>query len=340
MSTRSQMTFFPEPAPVEPIVEDEARALAARLPPGVRFGCCTWTFPGWAGVVYRGRPSLPQLQRHGLHACARWPLFGAVEIDHTFYRPPSADDLRRLARELPPGFPALSKVWSELTTHTFPNHPRLGERAGSRNHRFLDPALAREVVAPYAEAFGEHAGPLIFQLPPVPDMPHRDPAQFARLVDRLLGALPAELRYAFELRNRELLTPRYLDVLRAHGAAHVISFYPAMPSVGEQAAFLENGGIFTARFAVARLLHPPGTDYESRRLLCEPFDALRDPQPAMREDVRRLAETCVADGRELFVMVDNKAEGSAPLTVRALAELISRPINSAINSATEPPIPA
>ncbi|HZS41024.1 MAG TPA: DUF72 domain-containing protein [Polyangia bacterium] len=325
----SQLTFFPEPAPVEPVVDDEARALAARLPAGVRFGCCTWTFPGWAGLVYRGRPSLAQLQRHGLRACSRWPLFGAVEMDHTFYRPPSADDLRRLARELPPGFPALSKVWSELTTHTFPNHPRLGDRAGLRNHRFLDPALAREVVAPYVEAFTEHAGPLIFQLPPVPDMAHRDPAQFARLVDRLLGALPSEpdanapaLRYAFELRNRELLTPRYLEVLAAHGAAHVISFYPAMPPIGEQLAL---DGIFGARFAVARLLHPPGTDYESRRTLCEPFDALRDPQPQMRADVRRLADACVADGRELFVMVDNKAEGSAPLTVRALAELIARP---------------
>jgi len=153
----------------------------------------------------------------------------------------------------------------------------------------------------------------------VPDMERRDPIQFARLVERLLGALPSELRYAFELRNRELLTPRYLDVLRAHGAAHVVSFYPAMPSIAEQ---LAAGAVRGASFAVARLMHPPGSTYEARRDLLEPFDRVRDPQPAMREDVARLVETCVADGRELYVMVDNKAEGSSPLTVRALAELI------------------
>ena len=33
-------------------VHDEARAIAARLPEGVFFGTSSWSFPGWAGLVY------------------------------------------------------------------------------------------------------------------------------------------------------------------------------------------------------------------------------------------------------------------------------------------------
>ncbi len=315
----SQLSFFPEPAPVEPVDEPELRALAAKIPNGVRFGCCTWTYPGWAEIVYRGKPSEPQLQRHGLRAYARYPLFSTVEIDHGFYKPLSEETLERYAQQLPPHFPCASKLWSELTTHTFPSHPRLGDRAGMRNPRFLDPLLAREVVAPYLTSFAEHAGPLIFQLPPVPGVGGRDPQKFAKLVERLLAALPDGLRYAFELRDRALLTPQYFDVLRAHGAAHVINFWQDMPGVAEQAAL----AVGTARFVVTRLLQPYGSDFEGRRSLCTPFNRIVDPQPRMRKEAAQLIDDCLQRELELFVLVDNKAEGSSPLTVRALVEALT-----------------
>jgi uncharacterized protein YecE (DUF72 family) len=314
-----QLGFFGDD-PVEPVVEADAAALAARLPRGLRFGTCSWSFAGWAGVVWRGRPSESTLARHGLGAYARFPLFGAAEIDRGFYRPLEEHDFARYAAQLPPRYPVASKLWSELTTHTFPNHPRLGDRAGARNPRFLDAALAREVLAPYAAAFAEHTGPLMFQFPPVPGIEHRDPIAFARLIDRLLGAVPPG-PYAFELRNRELLTPRYLDALRAHGAAHVLNFWQSMPTVGAQ---LDAGAADTAPFVIARLVQPPGTSFEERRAACEPFDRIVDAQPAMRADVARVVRRAVESGRDVYVLVDNKAEGSAPRTIRALAEEIAR----------------
>ena len=61
-----------------------------------------------------------------------------------------------------------------------------------------------------------------------------------------------------------------------------------------------------------------------------PFDRLVEPQPAMREDVCTLIEEAGRRGYEVFVIVNNKAEGSSPLTVRALAErLVERAGTSA-----------
>ena len=83
--------------------------------------------------------------------------------------------------------------------------------------------------------------------------------------------------------------------------------------------------VLTAPFVVSRLLIPPGQSYEDRKRSLAPFDRVVDPQEKMRDDVARLAEACEKLGKVLLVIVNNKAEGSSPLTVRALAERIARP---------------
>jgi hypothetical protein len=71
---------------------------------------------------------------------------------------------------------------------------------------------------------------------------------------------------------------------------------------------------------VCRLLIRPGTRYAARKAEMAPFDVIKDPDPIMRRDVVRLAARCGELGKQLFVVINNKAEGSSPLTVRALAE--------------------
>ncbi len=324
MSRRDeQLPLFAEPE-VKAEVEPRARRIAAALPPWVRLGTSTWTFSGWAGIVYAGKPSAAALVKSGLRAYASHPLLRTVGIDRSYYGPLTRDDLRGYAAQLPPGFLTVSKIWEELTTFAFPAHPRFGARAGQRNPRFLDPAIARdEVLQPYADAFADHAGPFVFELAPSPQRP--DPEPFARAIDRLLGALTASFprfRFAFELRTRELLTPRYLAALRAHGAAHVLSFWSQMPSIREQMAL---PGVLDAPFVVSRLMLPPGARYEEQRAEFAPFDRIVRAQPGMRADVVDLARECAALGpKEMFVLINNKAEGSAPLTAFALAEAIAR----------------
>ncbi len=309
-------------APVESVVGDDERAIAAEMPSWIRLGTSSWTFPGWGGIVYAGKPSNAALVRSGLKAYAEHPLLRTVGIDRSHYAPLTADDLAGYAAQLPQGFRAVSKVWDDITTRVFPNHPRFGARAGQVNPSFLDPVKTRELVlAPYAEAFNDHAGPFVFEIPPMPRQFLPSPDELARGIDALLSGLPRQFRYAFELRNRELLTRRYLDTLRAHGASHVVNFWTAMPTIGEQ---LTIPGIITAPFVVARVMLPPYTKYEDKRAEYAPFDRIVTAQPAMREDVVALAERAAQLGvRAVFVIVNNKAEGSSPLTVFALARALA-----------------
>jgi uncharacterized protein YecE (DUF72 family) len=313
----AQLDLFAEMAEPAPTDDPALRALAARLPAHVRFGTSSWTFPGWQGLVYARRyPSRAAFLHESLAEYARHPLFRTVGIDRSFYAPLSADELRAYAAQLPPDFRAVSKVFSEITTHTFPNHPSLGARAGQPNPYFLDvPLFTERVAAPYAEAFAVHAGPFVIEIPPAPGAITAE-ALAARL-DVFFDHAPRAFRYAVELRDRALFTPRYLEVLRAHGVAHVLSQWSRMPTFGEQHA---TPGVLTADFCVARLLLPKNTRYAQLKEAFDPFDAIVAPQPALRTDVCRLVAQTGEPPRETYVLVNNKAEGSAPLTIRAIAE--------------------
>jgi uncharacterized protein YecE (DUF72 family) len=291
--------------------------LGRKLPAHVRLGTSSWTFPGWSGLVYRKHyPNQKAFTRDSLAEYAQHPLFHTVGIDRSHYAPLSEQDLASYAAQLPRGFRCVIKVWDELTTMVFPDHERYGARRGQPNPSFLDAQRFRDqVAAPLLSTFREHTGPLVLEVAPMRKVP--SPRVFEDALARFLKAAPPELHYAVELRNRELLTPRYLAILKHFAASHVLNYWTLMPTIGEQLRMPE---ILPGPFVVSRLLLPPYRGYEQRKRELSPFDRILDPQPQMREDVIELAARAGELGHTLFIIVNNKAEGSAPLTVKALAE--------------------
>lgn len=314
-----QLDLFAPAATREPAVRvwpDEIDHLAAALDPRIRLGTSSWTFPGWAGLCYPPDAVEARLLREGLSLYARFPLFRTVGIDRSYYRPLSRSELTDYAAQLPEGFPCVEKVWDQLVTPVFPSHPRYGARAGQANPDFLDPELFRAAIhAAHEGVFDEHLGAYVFEFPPMPAAARPKPAVFADRLARFIDALPKGPHYAVELRNRELFTPRYLDVLRDLGASHVYNYWGSMPSIADQLSAGDPPG----EVLVSRLLLRPGTRYAERKAAFAPFDQILDPSEEMRADVVQLGRAAMLSDRTLHVLVNNKAEGSAPLTVAALA---------------------
>src|SRR5262249_14285074 len=150
--------------------------------------------------------------------------------------------------------------------------------------------------------FAPHAGPVILQFPPMA----LSARAFSEALDRFLGEVTG-LRFAVELRNRELFTPGYLKVLATHGAAHVYNQWTHMPPISWQR---EHAPLTASSFAVVRLTLPHGARYEERKEALAPFAALKAPDVDMREQVVRLLAEAVALALPIFVLVNNKAEGS------------------------------
>ncbi len=319
----NEVTKAPARDEVATHIDEEERALAAQIPSSIRFGTSSWTFQGWNNIVYSGNPTQAALVRSGLRAYARHPLLRTVGIDRSYYAPLTAEDLDAYREQLPPGFLAVSKVFDEITTFAFPRHPRYGAKGGTFNPDFLNPdRVLAEVVGPYEHSFREFTGPFVFEIAPIPEGALPSPELLSQKIGALLERLPKTFRYSFELRNQALLTPRYLDTLKAHSAGHVINYWTAMPTVGEQ---LRIPGIFTSDFVVVRLMLPPFSRYEEQKTAFEPFDRVCAPQLGMRADVLELLRRALDKGiGDTFVLANNKAEGSSPLTLKALVEEIAK----------------
>ena len=284
-------------------VPEDLAAAAARVPPRIRLGTSSWSFPGWRGLVYDRSASTAQLAKHGLAAYARHPALRTVGIDRTFYAPIAAADFAAYASAVPDDFRFLVKACSANTARQV----RADDGSWCDNPAFLDAGFARdEVVAPFAEGLGPKAGPLVFQFPP--QGPGVRAGAFARELGAFLGALPEGPRYAVELRDAHLLTASYVDALRDAGASHCLSLHPRMQRLAEQAELASRAG----RTLVVRWMLRRGLAYEAARQRYAPFSALVDEDRDLRG---ALAERCLEAARretDVFVIVNNKAEGCAP----------------------------
>ncbi|HZP87487.1 MAG TPA: DUF72 domain-containing protein [Burkholderiales bacterium] len=319
-----QMDLFGEP-PASPAIDGHAvhpaavdehvRALAGQIPSGVRLGTSSWHFPGWARLVYDRVADAHTLAREGLAAYAQHPLLRCVSLDRTFYAPIPQADYHHYAEQVPNDFRFLVKAPMACTAPVLRAHPYEREAA---NRRFLDPAFAVEAfVSPCLAGLGSKVGALVFQFPPLGRALLGAPASFASKLHDFIRALPRGPLYAVELRDHALLTTSYLDALRDSGAVPCLGLHPRMPVASEQAR--ETGLDHRGPLVVRWNLHA-GLGYEEAKARYAPFARLVDEDILNRVALARLAVAAVRRGDPVFITANNKAEGSAPLTVLKLAE--------------------
>lgn len=301
------------PAPVAP----ELAALARRLPAGLRLGTSSWSFPGWQGIVYDRPASQTTLARHGLAAYAAHPLLRTVGVDRGYYRPVPAHDFREYADAVPDDFRFVVKADRVLTS---PTDPGEGSWHGS-NTRFLDPTWAiEEVIGPLMEGLRAKAGPLLFQFPPTGPNLVGGRERFVERLHGFLDALPPGPVYAVELRTPAFLTAAYARALESTGAAHCFTIHPAMASLEEQLRVVRH--IEQPALLVRWMLHA-GLRYEVAQEKYEPFDRIVDPDDASLDQITLACLDALIAERDVFVIANNKAEGSAPLSIFRLAEKLA-----------------
>ncbi|MGH0038194.1 MAG: DUF72 domain-containing protein [Myxococcota bacterium] len=138
-----------------------------------RLGLPFWSFDDWTGTLFPADTRPPDRLRQ----YAR--VFNAVEGNTTFYHVPRPETVSRWAEQTPEAFRFCFKLPRALT------HDALLHDVSARAAGFVD------AMSP----LGTRLGPFMIQLPPA-----FGPADLPRLAD-LLAALPAEHRYAVELRH-------------------------------------------------------------------------------------------------------------------------------------------
>jgi len=309
--------------------------LGRQLPADVYLGTSSWSFPGWQDIVYSRHYTESQLARHGLAAYSQHPVLRAVGIDRSFYQPLAVADYARYAGQVPETFRFLVKAPALISDAVV---RRERGAPAEDNPYFLDAQAALDhFVGPAIEGLGARAGPLVFQLPPLPREWVQGDAAAATIerIGAMLAGLPRELNgrspiYAVELRNPELLTPRFVRTLRARDARLCIAIHSRMPPAARQSVALhamdateEEGddwqlkGPLVVRWSLAS-----GFRYDDAKDRYAPFDRIVDPDIPTRGTLAHLIHVAMKSGQPSFVIVNNKAEGSAPLSAIELARAV------------------
>ena len=271
------------------------------LPQGLFLGTSSWSFPGWSGLVYDREYSDQRLAERGLEAYASHRLFGCVSLDKTYYRPASEREYARLAAQVPAAFRFVVKAPRDLLRRC-----DRGFDAGSLERGFLQPA---------ARGLGAKLGPILLQFPPGAWREWGSPTAFLGDLGSLLGKLPKELSYSVEVRDEELLGTALSEALGSNGVALCASIHSSLPSMEKQLLSVPPapGAPLVFRWNLR-----PSLGYEEAREDFRPFNALRSPDLRRRTTLVQMIARALDAGRQLFVTVNNKAEGCAPLSLVSL----------------------
>jgi uncharacterized protein YecE (DUF72 family) len=308
--------------------DDALTALAAALPASLRLGTSSWAYPGWQGLVWEGAHSNTVLSQKGLTVYGQHPLLRTVSIDRSFYRPMTASQYEAYAVQVPDDFRFMVKAPSLVTDALVRSEDGRGREP---NTAFLSPELAlSEFVVPALQGLGHKLGALVFQLSPLPL------AQLDRLESELLPRLRAMLWaqpalkdvapdavLAVEVRDPEWLTPAFAAVLREAGATYCLGLHAKMPPLQEQLPVLRAlwPGPLVCRWNLNPVFGPYG--YEDAEKRYSPYDRLHDLDPQNHAALAALAKAFTDAGQNAFIAISNHAEGSAPLSVRRLAEQVA-----------------
>lgn len=326
----------PVHAAIEPMTPDaDLVRLGDRLPSHLYLGTSSWNFPGWRGLVYSPMSGQKRLVNEGLAAYAQHPIFSTVGIDRSFYHPLEAKQYAAYAEQVPETFRFLVKAPQQVTDAVLRD---ARGRPLQANPDFLNVDVANECfVEPALSGLGDKAGPLIFELPPIPKLYVRDVSDRHRVIDSIaafLDALPKSVNgktpvYGVEVRTRSLFTPRFVRAIADVGTRLVLGIHPQMPSIIRQTEALRlmdapdvQSGPWQAKGDIIVRWSLSMFDGEYRRMKQDwaPFDTIREPDIVSRSGIEWLMELATDSKQRLFVVANNKAEGSAPLTIRALAQ--------------------
>lgn len=300
----SQPRLFGGPA-VRPCPPDPRAAHLAEALPGVRFGTSSWSFPGWAGQLWRDPVRAELLSSDGLSAYAAHPLLRTVSIDRTYYRLPEEGLLAGYAAQVPADFRFVVKAPAAVGS---------ARLRGQDNPLALDPTYVEDAVVPRFAELGDRLGQVLLQLPPQDSRGFGD-----RFYHRLAAILAVPLPWTLEVRTPDWLTPSLAAVCRDTGAVPVLSLHPRLPDLRTQWRLLE---LARQPFLSIRWNLSGSRGYEDAKQAFAPFDRLVAPRPEERGQLAKAVRWAIERERPVWIIANNKAEGCAPLTLRLLAEAI------------------
>jgi uncharacterized protein YecE (DUF72 family) len=259
----------------------------------IHLGTSGWSYDDWVGPFYpEGTTKSDYLAHYATQ-------FDVVEVDSTYYRPPSANMVRAWAERTPADFGFALKVPSEIT------HEKV----------LADCDLPMESLLATLEPLKPKIRCLLLQFGYFNRTAFGSARPFFERLDAFLTRFARRIPLAVEIRNKNWLGAAYFDLLRAHGVVAALVEHVWLPPVDRLVATHD---VVTGPFAYFRLIG----DREEIEKTTKTWGKVVVDRSA---DLRRVAGAMrrVAERTEVFVFVNNHYAGHGPATCRQLGDALN-----------------
>jgi uncharacterized protein YecE (DUF72 family) len=278
--------------------------------PNLRIGTCSWNYPSWAGLVYSAarRKAVDYLPEYSQQ-------FGAVEVDSWFYRIPPPGESYDYKNAVPPSFLFTFKAPQDITL----THSRNKNADGSLipNPLFLSPGLLEQFLS-VVSPIQPQTGAVMFEFEYLNKSKMPSQQVFQQKLADFFAAAPTGWPYAIETRNANFLNRPLFEFLQSRQITPVFSEKLFLPHIYE---LYESVKDLIGNTVVIRLLG--GDRKEIEQKTSSQWNRLVDIKPD-RERIVTMIEDLYERGKTVMLNINNHYEGSAPITIRELGEMLQK----------------
>lgn len=268
-------------------------------------GSSSFTAEGWEKSFYpKGMQSRDYLSYYTTQ-------FNTLEVDATFYRIPAASTVKGWYAKTPADFLFALKTPQEIT------HERVLVDTDSTMNEFLK----------VTEPLGEKLSVILLQFPYFNKKAFAGPAEFLARLKTFLEKLPADRRFAVEIRNKYWLGPPLYDLLRKQNTALALIDHPWMPRPRE---WFTKGDAITTDFTYIRWLG----DRKGIEELTKTWDKTIVDRTKDLEDWVEACRNFMKRKIRVFAFANNHYGGYAPDTLKIFERLMEKEKGPAIAGIT------
>jgi uncharacterized protein YecE (DUF72 family) len=283
----------------------------------LRIGTCSWKFPSWHGLVYSAPKGINYLEEYARH-------YDTVEVDQWFWslfgmdsvKLPRPADVAAYRRSVPEDFRFTVKVPNSITLTHFYRKAKADPLVP--NPSFLSPALFREFLS-LLDPLRDVLGPLMFQFEYLNRQKMASQDRFQVQFETFVERLPTSYQYGVEIRNGNYLNASYFEFLNRNGLSPVFLQGYWMPPVTD--LYRKWQDLVRQQGMVVIRLHGPDRKGMEKRT-GKRWNQIVAPRDEELAAIVEMIDDLLDQGVDVYLNVNNHYEGSAPLTIERIGQLL------------------
>lgn len=282
----------------------------------LRIGTCSWKYSSWKGIVYSDSENINFLEEYSRQ-------FDTVEIDQWFWSLFSPTKVvlpqKKVAAEykksVPKEFKFTIKVPNSITLTHFYNKDKTGDL--KKNPHFLSNELFEKFLESI-ESIQSQVGCLMFQFEYLNKQKMASLNHFITAYNNFHSKLKKKTPpIGIEIRNPNFLNKNYFEFLNSLNVYHVFFQGYYMPSIIE---IYEKFRIYFRELTVVRL---HGEDRQGiEKISGGNWDKIYFDRKSELLKIAELIKDLLAREVDVYLNINNHYEGSAPLTIQRIKELL------------------